>query len=497
MCLAMALKKGTKKYEDLIYNAIKNSSETNTDGIGYAFKRASTKKVYISKGYKNVDAVWEQLLTHKLKEDDELIIHLRNGNKGTTNVAMCHPFVCHTDKEEVMSNDQYVHNMVMIHNGTFQNYSDYNSYYSDTFNIATEFFSIPEIQTLMKRDLALFESSFRRVLGSNKLVFLFPDEATPLITIGKFIEKDGYLFSNESYKDKTVVDYGGSNYLPAHRRYNGFRNQAYYDGFGYDDEYDEYDDISTIGESNSFEKNLTVVGDEEDDLPFATDNVAGRSELVSRAHHYSGAVSTDILFPTSVAKQDEFLCGGSGVKYRRLGNAYIPEQYSGDQFQSIRVRVNEFNYGDFEFVSQVVDTARDIEKFCYYVMDDYETGGDMLDTEAPSLHRLKRKYSKVDQTYDTYVYVTTEYILKNFRVSYIIENQRKYKDYFYLLSRLPLTKVTLVHMQKFINKDSHKLNDTVKFRGHMVKKCAVLVFYYDLLKQIFPTEYRTKLALLN
>lgn len=520
MCLIIVCGKSTDKYAKIVRRAIENSSVTNTDGMGFAFKRASTKRVYLSKGYKNVDAIWNELVRHKLKNNDELVIHLRNGNKGSTGVPMCHPFVCNLDVKEIMTaNDKYVHDMVAVHNGTFYGYSDHNSFHSDTFNICNELFSIPEIQQLIKRDVALFESSFKRVLLTNKLAFLFPDEAQSIITIGKYIEDQGYLFSNESYKNKKIINRGGYQSYDSYEygeynnynRYGGadyYKNQAYYDNLT-DEEYEEYDD--TIDDASfstglsSHNTALTIiekdvdelfgVEEKEENLTYDPTTGSFKANLISGEYSYSGDNINDVCFPTHVAPEDEFTCSGTGIRYRRLGNAYIPEQYKGPhQSNHIRVAVNEFNNPDLEFIALIDDVKRDVEKDSYYIMTEYEF--ESTETDAPVLHTLVDKYEKTNGT-KSLIFLTTEYLLKNFKVVYSKNVLRKYNDYFFLLSRFTLTKTTLVQLVKFLKADNHRTEDAVIFRGEPVKKSSLYMFYYDLLKHLYPEEYKSKLNLFS
>lgn len=513
MCLVIVCKSGTDKYAKIVKKAIENSSVTNTDGMGFAFKRASTKRVYLSKGYKNVDAIWSELQSHKLKAKDELVIHLRNGNKGSLGVSMCHPFVCNLDVKEVMTaNDKYVHDMVAVHNGTFYGYSEHNGFHSDTFNICNELFAIPEIQQLIKRNLPLFESSFRRVLGTNKLAFLFPDENQSLITIGNYVEKDGYLFSNDSYKDKTVINRGGYNgysqydYGYDHDRFgrnNHFnKSQNYYDAIGADEEYDDITDDMPFNTSSS---SLNLIGrdideligadEEEENLTYDPITNTFKAPLLGKDYQYSGEGIGDICFPTTVLAEDEFTCRGTGIRYRKLGNAYIPEQYKGnDQNKFIRVVVNEFNNPDLEFCAEIDDKDRGIEKYTYYILQEYEMGDDLnQDTDAPTLHTLIEKYEDAKGN-KSLIYVSTDFLLRNFRVCYAQKVKRKYMDYFFLLSKFVLTKTTLVQVKKFLEADTHRTEDSVQFRGEPVKKASLYMFYFDLLKHLYPTDYKQKLT---
>lgn len=207
MCQLIACKKGTDKNSEFLFKAIRTASIRNDDGIGYAYKKNKQNKVFISKGYKEVEFFISCLKKKKLTVNDELIIHLRIGNKGAKTAQMTHPFVLSNDTETILTTDEFVELGVMAHNGTLFDYAEYTSSFSDTFYFVQKFMYIPEIQSLLKRDVELFTTTFKSILRSNKLAFIFPD--SPLVTIGDFKEDEGYLFSNDSYKRTDFRDEGG------------------------------------------------------------------------------------------------------------------------------------------------------------------------------------------------------------------------------------------------------------------------------------------------
>lgn len=197
MCLVSVKPKGIELNE-LFFNGVASGVESNGDGSGFAFKKAGESKIYISKGYLSADEIINAIKSHNLQKDDELIVHSRIGTSGGRNKVNMHPFVVSEKMDDILTTEGYVEYPVLAHNGIFSKFSDYHSEYSDTFHFTRRFMSIPEVQSLLKRDQVTFESIYDHFLGSNKVSILFPD--CGLINIGKFVEDQGFLFSNGGYK---------------------------------------------------------------------------------------------------------------------------------------------------------------------------------------------------------------------------------------------------------------------------------------------------------
>lgn len=209
MCLAIVAPKNTDKNSDFLFKAIIKGSMTNRDGMGFAFKRNSTKKVYLSKGYKEVSALIDAIKSKKLGEQDELIVHARIGNKGAINEEMCHPFVASENVEEILLNDKYVDKPVFIHNGTFNKVSKVNSNYSDTYYFARDVIGKPAVMDFLIQDTKTFSEIMSDYLNNSRVAILFPNTDRDLITLGTFIGDSGYLFSNIGYRDTTHYNVGG------------------------------------------------------------------------------------------------------------------------------------------------------------------------------------------------------------------------------------------------------------------------------------------------
>lgn len=209
MCLIAIAPRGTDKYGKEFFTGLENSIIRNKDGIGFAYKRALDHSVYYAKGIKTLEAFRGILRTHELALEDELVVHLRYGNKGLINEAMTHPFLCNTDYSSLEEGAELfgeVTDPLMFHNGTLTDYYHYiSSDQSDSFNFAKEFMSVPELQDYLKRDPSDFYQTFSKIIGSNKLVFLYPGDKTKVIHLGHFETAGDYLYSNDSYKVEPVI----------------------------------------------------------------------------------------------------------------------------------------------------------------------------------------------------------------------------------------------------------------------------------------------------
>ncbi len=211
-CLIIVAPQGTNKDSEIMQKAIKNGFGSNKDGAGFAYLTSRGKYVHWRKGF-----FLEQTLTDAIKEEgltekDILFIHFRNGNVGEDAIFNCHPFPITSDNILLETCQGKTDVGVLMHNGTFYKYNSgyLNKKKSDTYEFIENFMYIPEFIALLKRDKALFEKHLDAYLGVNKIAYLFPDAGIRLV--GNFLEDEGYFFSNDGYKDKTVVDRGGENY---------------------------------------------------------------------------------------------------------------------------------------------------------------------------------------------------------------------------------------------------------------------------------------------
>lgn len=209
MCIISILPKGKEKLTPETIKFITNGYNNNQDGSGYMYKRNNDNKIFISKGITNLNQLLEEIESHKLGIDDELIIHHRIGNVGKVIPEMTHPFIC-VNSEDCSKLSGYVDKPCLVHNGTLMNIIDFKGYnpnYSDTYAFSRYIMSDSNIVNLMTSNTDLFKRLFRDILNVSKLAFLLPDK--DMVKIGEFIADNGYFHSNDGYKDGWYRDVGG------------------------------------------------------------------------------------------------------------------------------------------------------------------------------------------------------------------------------------------------------------------------------------------------
>lgn len=167
----------------------------NPDGAGYM--TTNNNKVHIRKGMMNFMA-FEREYTKILKSNRiELpyIFHFRIGTHGKNDQGNTHPFAVQPSYS-FMRKVNTLSNYGIAHNGIINNIG-FNSIYSDTMEFVSNILS-PLIKA--KDSILDYPNNqiIKNILGnSNKLAFLH--NSGRIETYGQYIEKDGLLFSNNSY----------------------------------------------------------------------------------------------------------------------------------------------------------------------------------------------------------------------------------------------------------------------------------------------------------
>lgn len=197
MCIVEYFPPGVEKDTDFVKNSIKQGALSNSQGIGFAFKKNG--RLYLHKGFgsNQVEDLLKEIESHALTKEDELLFHARIATSGGTRPEMTHPFVCSNDIEEVGFLKGYVDKPVLAHNGVFSRLG--NSKYSDTFEFAHLILGDPAALNLLKLDQEAFSTSVKEILGSNKVVVMFPDKDETKV-LGDFLTVDGCKFSNSGYR---------------------------------------------------------------------------------------------------------------------------------------------------------------------------------------------------------------------------------------------------------------------------------------------------------
>lgn len=208
MCLISVLPKGTKKYGEEVEAFITSGFKSNRDGSGFMYKRNDDDKICVKKGYFNLDEMLQDILSAKLNDDDELVIHHRIGTSGLKSPENTHPFVISHDPDEISSTDIITTNSVLVHNGIFRGTYEYeklNGDFSDTYAFV-RYYMANGIEWF-KNDTKSFLRALDGIIGYSKLCVLFPDR--DLIMTGGFTEDNGYYHSNAGYKSWSHRDVGG------------------------------------------------------------------------------------------------------------------------------------------------------------------------------------------------------------------------------------------------------------------------------------------------
>lgn len=462
MCLLIAVKKGVSKSSDFLMNAIKKGSITNTDGIGYAFKRNKANKIYISKGFSNVEEFIEILSKKNLKLEDELIVHLRIGNKGAKTKAMTHPFVLSNDDDTVLSNNKFVDYPIMAHNGTLFDFTEYNSPESDTYKFARDFMSVTEIQNLLKRDKHLFVDTFKFILKTNRLAFIFPD-STSLITLGEFEEDQGYLFSNDSYK-KNVYNIGGVTH-----HYSCQCTDCKIKRMNY--AYDEEEDIkpSTKIYNVPFSSNHN---------PILQPSIAqikieetirnGGHKVGERERDKDGLLQFnpkfDISPPTTVGSSPYIsICNLSNKinLYPIPGDIlYTPIRYIISQFNSTIFIPKVFNYKHFIYYNALGNDDRGINSREQYKIHEYDIDSHRIKNPVHLIAPLDYRVESIKKITDVSWFTTPE-IIRYFTSSFKPELRAAYLTLYRLVQKYTVPSKNLcLQAQKAINGALKKNDDS-------------------------------------
>lgn len=199
MCLISILPKGTEKINEKTIAFIKSGMSCNRDGSGFMYKKDGDNKVYVKKGYFNIDFMLNDLKELDLKENDELVIHHRIGTGGSVTGVNTHPYLI-DNSEDTKFTEGVFEKPCIVHNGYIFNIADLellNPKFSDTYAFARYFLTKPYVLNILNEFPQDFEFMFSKFLGNSKLCILRPEGE--MIKIGNYIEDNGYLHSNNGY----------------------------------------------------------------------------------------------------------------------------------------------------------------------------------------------------------------------------------------------------------------------------------------------------------
>ena len=208
MCLITIAPKGKSKDINKLKTFIENGMSSNTDGSGFMYKREGTTTIGVKKGFFKSNDIIEAIENLNLKDNDELVIHHRNGTSGKASAENTHPFYLHKNHDVIVNTNALIEVPAYVHNGIMTLYQA-NPDFSDTYSFVSFYLGEPEFLSLLQNKTPLFEDIFSSIIKHQKLAFLFPER--DLLMLGNFIEDDGYYHSNTGYKF-SYYDRGGWGY---------------------------------------------------------------------------------------------------------------------------------------------------------------------------------------------------------------------------------------------------------------------------------------------
>ncbi len=206
----------------------------NNDGCGFAIYKNDSKTIFYHKGIYHLNKLIHLIKSYKPSTEDCLIVHLRKTSGSNLASINTHPFILSKDHNILnLSFGSSKNNSFLFHNGTLNSFTFRSEPYSDTFNFVKMFFNNNFIVKHIEESIKENEKFEDLMFGSNKIVVLKPNGNVFIINKQNFIEEDGFLYSNDSYKKKEKV-------------------KAYHSR--HDDHYSETEDWEEMNPVNNFQR---------------------------------------------------------------------------------------------------------------------------------------------------------------------------------------------------------------------------------------------------
>lgn len=190
MCVIAVSKRGADQPSERV---MREMWDANPHGAGYMFARNG--RVYIHKGFMDVEDFLAAVKRERFGKDDPVVYHFRISTQGGVNPQMTHPFPLATDLDAMEWLDLSCACGV-AHNGIITRYSTpacKATGYSDTALFITDYLSrVIRTSDDLHSDVTM--SDVEKAAGS-KLAIL--DKSGDIVTVGKFTSSGGILYSND------------------------------------------------------------------------------------------------------------------------------------------------------------------------------------------------------------------------------------------------------------------------------------------------------------
>ena len=191
MCIIAVSKKGVKQPT---LEQLKNMFTRNPDGAGYMF--AKDGKVIIHKGFMDFNTFSRSVLGEHFTEADPVVYHFRISTQAGVTPWMTHPFPLTFDRE-VCEHLDVSCSIGIAHNGIIRMTSDYKeTRFSDTVIFITDYMT-----KLIRKREDLTDPAVNEMIDTltNSKWALMDGVTGDIVTVGRFQDEGGILFSNGSY----------------------------------------------------------------------------------------------------------------------------------------------------------------------------------------------------------------------------------------------------------------------------------------------------------
>lgn len=213
---------------------LKNCFDRNGDGSGFMY--VDNGKVVIDKGYMTFKSFKKHFNKLCKKYDNfnnkSLVIHFRIGTAGANSPENTHPYIITSD-EKKLHNTYMRSDLGVAHNGIIY---DYNPRFDEKGTNDTQEF-IKKYLTPLKENYKYFYKNKYILDGIKDITnskFALLDNEENIYYIGDFINFDGVMYSNESYKK---LSFNNSLYKWNSKDYDDYESCNNIKNYNFDEEY--------------------------------------------------------------------------------------------------------------------------------------------------------------------------------------------------------------------------------------------------------------------
>lgn len=198
MCVIAVKPQGVDMFSE---RYLENMFANNPDGAGYALWRPGENLVEIRKGLMHEEALLSSIEAKEPRKEDVLVVHCRISTGGFTTGRQTHPFAIEGGG---LKSSRTKTKLAVAHNGIIP-WIDPVGGASDTVLFSRYVLKPHGLRIMSDQSL---QKHIESMMGSSRLVFL--DYRGRFLTLGTWIEDDGVLYSNDSYKrDSRIVGFRG------------------------------------------------------------------------------------------------------------------------------------------------------------------------------------------------------------------------------------------------------------------------------------------------